>query len=223
MAQRFSNIIPLLLITLFCVGIVEGGYSGLEYFLLRNPVKHDRIATDTSADKRAESPLEHAEQSYDYHIILERNLFGKAAGNSSVTKKAEQYDNLPKDLEATRLDIILKGTIWGVENGEDRAIILDEKTTIQDLYRQGDSVQGARIKKILRGKVVLSHNGKDEVLEMSETAGSAEPEVPVAAGPSKRLASAQKPVLDGRLVGSKKGRRSPAKSRKPETEEQPIE
>lgn len=224
MAQRFSNIIPLLLITLFCVGIVEGGYSGLEYFLLRNEVKHNRISTDTSADRRAESPVKHTEQSYDYHIILERNLFGKAVGNSSDIEKTEQYNTIPENLEATRLDITLKGTIWGAENREGRAIILDGKTALQDLYRQGDSVQGARIKKILRGKVVLSHNGKDEILEMSETAGSAEPAVPVAVGPVKRMAPVQRPVLVGRMVGSKKVRpRSPAKLQKPETEEQPIE
>ena len=39
MAARITDIFPFLLITLLCVGLVEGGYQALEYFVLRPPVE----------------------------------------------------------------------------------------------------------------------------------------------------------------------------------------
>ena len=39
---------------------------------------------------------------------------------------------------------------------------------MQGLYHIGDKVQGALIKKVLRGKVILEVNGKDEILEMEQ-------------------------------------------------------
>ncbi|MDX1776537.1 MAG: type II secretion system protein GspC, partial [Desulfobulbales bacterium] len=48
------------------------------------------------------------------------------------------------------------------------AIILDQKKKSQDIYRVGDSVQGAEIRQILRAKVILRHDEKDEILTMVE-------------------------------------------------------
>ena len=61
------------------------------------------------------------------------------------------------------------GTINGGE-GDSRAIVLDKSNNKQELYEKGDVIQGAKIKEILRGKVILVYNGKDEMLDMSEAA-----------------------------------------------------
>ncbi len=221
MTKRFSSILPLLLITLFCVGIVEGGYSGLEYFLLRSFKEHRKIPGKTPVTQPKKGVAGKSGQPLDYHIILKRNLFGEPAEKNNIMEKNTV---IPEELEATRLNIVLKGTIHGAKEKETRAVILDGTTAEQSLYQQGDFVQGAMIRKILRGKVVLSHNGKDEILEMSETAGSPEPVTPVAVEPAKRSAPLRRPVLVGRMVGSGKVRsRPPLEPQKANAEEQPIE
>ncbi|MBF0233172.1 MAG: PDZ domain-containing protein [Desulfamplus sp.] len=48
------------------------------------------------------------------------------------------------------------------------AVIETEKDKRQALYKKGDEIEGATIKKILRFSVILSRNGKDEKLEMTE-------------------------------------------------------
>ena len=57
-----------------------------------------------------------------------------------------------------------------VPDGADRAIIFDKTVNKQALYETGDAVQGAVVKEILRGKVILVYNGRDEMLDMSEAA-----------------------------------------------------
>jgi len=183
MAHRISGIVPLLFITLFCVGLVEGGYLALEYFLTK-----DQGAGKSTVLKSAAKPIQRTEKTakkYDYKIILQRNLFGAQpvvnVVDTAVSASVE-------DLEETTLKIVLKGTIHGVEES-DRAIILDQKSKTQQLYQKGDGIQGAFVKEILRGRVILTHNGNDETLDMSDTAGSAEVAGPVAVAPG---AEAQK-------------------------------
>jgi len=181
MAHRISSLVPLLFITLLCVGCVEGGYLALEYFLMKNSVDRGDIVEE-SLKKMVQKP-EITQQKHDYKVILRRNLFGLPPTDKKVGSGTEVSD-LAEDLETTSLDITLKGTVNG-EGKSKRAIILDKKTKKQELFQEGDGIQGAFVKEILRNKVILSFNGKDEVLEMSDTAGSAEPAGPVAVTPGK--------------------------------------
>lgn len=165
MATRISIIIPLLVITLCCVGIVEGGYIALEYLALRSNARPKTVQL-----KAATAPLpDHAEigKKYGYQVILTRNLFAAAPG-SDVHRLTAAADNLDS-LEATSLGIVLMGTI-GDNEGGNRAIIVDKKTLKQQIYRQGEGVQGAIIKEIRRGKVILTSGGQDEILDMNEAA-----------------------------------------------------
>ena len=177
MAHRISIIVPLLFITLLCVGLVEGGYQALEYFLMRDQIDTKTVAPESVT--KSVPKIKVTEEKHDYKIILQRNLFG-APPADNTTKIVETVP--VKDLEATSLKIVLKGTIKGVGES-DRAIILDKKNKTQQLYQEGDGIQGAFVKEILRGRVILSYNGNDEVLDMSDTAGSAERAGPVAVAP----------------------------------------
>jgi general secretion pathway protein C len=192
-----SGIVPFLFITLLCLAAVEGGYLALEYFLMKGVVA-EKGAGDSQSPVRKVARSEAPEQKHDYMVILERNLFGSSPGSSKI----EVAPNEPsEDLVETSLEIVLKGTING-DKGSKRAIIYDKNEKTEDLYQVGDGIQGAFVKKILRGKVILTYNGRDEVIEMSETAGSAEPPSPVAVAPG----TVQKRVLP---------RGSPAVQRKP--------
>lgn len=115
-----------------------------------------------------------------------------------------------KALEPTQLKLTLWGTIAG-EDGTDYAIIESPRRKTQQLYRAGDSIETAQLKRILRGKVVLTVGGKDEVLRMAAqssraaTAGGrtaaggasrrpiAPPPPPVPASPEGELPEAEPP------------------------------
>jgi len=74
-----------------------------------------------------------------------------------------------EDYELTNLDLALWGTATGTRSW---AFIEDKKKREQLLFEEGESVQGAIIKKIHREKVLLSLNDKVEVLEMEDMAST---------------------------------------------------
>ena len=100
----------------------------------------------------------------DYTKIVERNIFG---ATEKVEKEPVEEVKPIETLEETSLQLSLQGTIAG-DTASARAIILDQRSRSQDIYRIGDSVQEAQIKQILRGKVILRHGDKDEILTMVE-------------------------------------------------------
>ena len=104
---------------------------------------------------------------HDYRIILERNLFGPPPGKGEP--KTPVAADHAENLQLSSLNIVLMGTINGGE-GDGRAIILDKSNNKQALYEKGDTIQGALVKEILRGKVILVYNGKEEMLDMNEAA-----------------------------------------------------
>ena len=72
------------------------------------------------------------------------------------------------DIEAfnkTSLNLKLWGTITG-KNVKAFAIIEETINRKQKLYREGDAIQNAAVKRILRGKVILSIDGKLETLDI---------------------------------------------------------
>ncbi len=96
-----------------------------------------------------------------YSAINERNLFKTKTGTGGRSEKLDIETLKPTDLK-----LKLLGTITGSEKNEKEAYAVIEDTTVkqQDLYRIGDTIQNATLKIILREKVVLRVNGKDEVL-----------------------------------------------------------
>jgi len=96
-----------------------------------------------------------------YHPIFERHLFGK---ESEANFKPEQVQI--DTLKQTALKLKLWGTVIGGDN-QTYAVIESDRAG-QNLYRAGDTIQDATIKMILREKVVLSVNGRDEILEMEK-------------------------------------------------------
>lgn len=167
MTSRISGIVPLLLITLICIGLVEGGYLLFEHFVLDDPVVVESNQAVTPA-KASQAKKDGAKIS-DYRIILQRNLFGPPPTLKKDGAGVETAPEPAKALAVTNLEIVLMGTITG-SKGVERAIILDKKSKEQELYEKGDSLHGAVVKSIERGKVIISREGKDEILDMVEAA-----------------------------------------------------
>jgi hypothetical protein len=182
MTSRISTLFPLFIITLYCIGIVECGYLALEYFVLPEKLRPDFIqpaspeasSTDTAVPGRTA-----------YQVILARNLFAAVTGGEVARPAARA--NL-ESMDASHLDILLLGTVDDREGGN-RAVILDKKTSKQRIHRQGEEIEGAVIKEIRRGKVILAVKGKEAILDMSEAAKQ-RPLVAARIGDDNRPASA---------------------------------
>jgi len=113
-----------------------------------------------NAEESKRSPLS------SFQVITKRNLFG------SLEKAAEDVNEEEiEELELTSLKIALLGTVTGSEQNA-FAVIEETDKRKQGLYKIGDSVQNATVKKILREKVVLRVGTKDEILTMEESAAS---------------------------------------------------
>jgi general secretion pathway protein C len=100
-----------------------------------------------------------------YQAIIERNLFKTKTETGSGPDKVDI-----ETLEPTELNLNLLGTITG-DKKEAYAVIEDTAEKKQDLYRIGDTIQNATVKMILREKVVLNVNGKDEILGIAKVSG----------------------------------------------------
>jgi general secretion pathway protein C len=150
---------------LFIGAIVYTGVSGFYLFSEANIASLEPSAVDNTrisvSQTQRRQPLSH------YNTISERNLFKTQTDN----------DNTPvavnvETLEQTSLNLKLWGTVTGTDK-EAFAVIEEAGNRQQNLYRIGDTVENATVKIILREKVVLSVNGKDEVLEIEKAVGRA--------------------------------------------------
>ena len=103
-----------------------------------------------------------------YRTICDRNLFGA----SIKERKEDIVDDVNVDtLRQTELKLKLLGTVTGDKENA-YAVIEGENGKEQNLYRAGDKIQNATVRMVLREKVVLSVNGKDEILNIEKPDGN---------------------------------------------------
>lgn len=114
-------------------------------------------------------PLSH------YANISERNLFNTKNDEKDESQKApEPVVEVKPEIQPTELKLKLWGTVSS-EGTQTYAIIEDLQKREQNLYRVGDAVNIASVKSILREKVILNVDGRDEVLEMEKLYASETP------------------------------------------------
>lgn len=148
--------INLLCITVTTYVVVDGVYGSIEAMLTRRPEPGQQQSYRIGGTDTARRPLS------AYKAILDRNLFGTRKDSTTAPVTVD-----PDLLIETKLNLKLWGTVSGSSEG-DYAVIEDVKAREQNLYRVGDAIQTATVKEIYREKVVLSVNGKNEVLQMQE-------------------------------------------------------
>lgn len=107
----------------------------------------------------------------DYGIILTRNIFQASLEPGKAPSGEAPGQEGTEDLAETRMQLVLLGTVSGSKE-DARAIIRDEKTKMEDIYRVGSELNGASISRIGRGKVVLQVNGREEVLNIKDPESS---------------------------------------------------
>lgn len=169
--KRYITAFNLLLMTLLIYLGVEFFYTMITGKLEFVPIVGLRSQRIIEADSATPFPVSH------YRSITERNLFKLEETGSDAAPKAVTIENLKQ----TELKLKLWGTVTG-DGEEAYAVIEDSANREQNLYREGDSIQNAAVKHILREKVVLTVDGKDEILSM-ENMAAATPGAPQVGAP----------------------------------------
>jgi len=191
------TILNIFLISTIAYSLVVTGYKNLveQDFTISEQQDVKSIVTKTSANQ--------AHTAVDKNltdIIVKRNLFRAAIEKADIplTEQNAEDTSLEK-LEPTQLKLVLWGTVTGEKSVY--AVIEDKKNRKQALYQLGDLTQGAKLKKILRNRVILSYQGKDQLLEIKTDL--------VSSGSSKNITQFQrykekaeiKPVSANKMVG----------------------
>ena len=123
--------------------------------------------------------------------IYENDLFGTYKKELPPPEEPEYVVPFPEPPEPQRvsvpelpapqfldpLDITLKGIIVISSNGmKNRAIITDNKTARETIYRVGDTIDDAQLIRILKNKIILLRtNGQQEVLYLREADAKSDP------------------------------------------------
>lgn len=173
-------------------------YFGVDLFYAMAVNRLNSVVLSVASQSRepAASPRPAAKKPLSaYAAISSRNLF--KATEAAASRSVIDVENLKK----TDLALKLVGTISGL--GERSCAIIEQtRERRQALYKTGDSVESATVKHILRKKVVLTLNGVDEVLEMTDenTADSPGGSRPSPAPPSARRGSTAEKAASVRNV-----------------------
>jgi len=121
----------------------------------------------------------------DYGLIASKDIFH----TTKETVKTAGKDQA-EELKVTDLNLELKGTVVG--DGKDSyAFILDRGSKKEEVYYANDYVMGARILKIMKGRVILNVDGREEALLMVDESRTL-PEM--GSGEEKAGAEAVKPA-----------------------------
>ncbi len=162
MIKIIGHVANLLFLTLAIYFAVDAGYA-----LFRGGGPMPPPPVRTLEEKPL--PVAHKNHSFAYYqLIIERDLFHT---RKSITPEGPVR---PTDLDLdrlakTQLQLKLWGTVASPQGAEaSYAVIESEKDHKQHLYRVGDTVAGATVKMILRDKVILTRNGRNEVLEIEK-------------------------------------------------------
>lgn len=101
----------------------------------------------------------------DYGLIASKDVFHTT--KDTAKKAGKDRQGQAEEIKVTELNLELKGTVVG--DGKDSyAFIMDKGSRKEDVYYANDYVTGAQILRVANGRVILSVEGREEVLLMSD-------------------------------------------------------
>ena len=116
--------------------------------------------------QRAEQTPKAVEPLDGYRKIWERNLFNIPEKTAPAPKPEVPIENIA--LAKKSIGLKLVGTVVAHDADYSRAIVHVTKTREQDAYRVGDQAGKAKIKKILRNKVIITTDKGDLLLTIDD-------------------------------------------------------
>ncbi|MDJ0623109.1 MAG: type II secretion system protein N [Desulfocapsaceae bacterium] len=191
MLKSLLRILPFIVITLGIFGLVEVFYGLMDHYMF-SPRQETKV---TVPSERIAVQIGDGPEKYsDYSVISRRNLFASLVEENQPEEPTEEDPFA--GIEATELELVLMGTVTGQEGG-DRAIILKKRDNKQEIFYQGDVIEGALIKTIDRGRIILEYQGNDEVLDMSEASSIRRSQVAAEVRAAPQPAPMQRRVIQG--------------------------
>jgi general secretion pathway protein C len=171
MTKRYHTIFNLLALSVVI-------YTGVDLFYSVVCARLRQIDTKTFVAQHIPDDKVYQKPPLDnYRVIIDRNIFG-SVDRTLEEVKAEEIEAL----EPTSLKIALLGTVTGRPQNA-VAVIEETNKKKQGLYKVGDGIQNAIIKMILRGKVILRVENRDEILTMEEVSVPSTENVPQVSRP----------------------------------------
>ena len=134
---------------------VSTGYTMYRAFSYTPPAVPQATAEDKDVPE-SRPTLDH------YVVISQRDLFASALSGAE-----EPVESGQSKTRTPTVSLKLMGTVV-VTPGVSAAIIEDPATRKQELFHENDMVQGVKIVKILRNKVIVDKDGYEEVVEVVE-------------------------------------------------------
>jgi type II secretion system protein C len=121
--------------------------------------------TENIDAEEAEKPAENSVK--DYSVLVGQNIFGVSDISDAEEKspEVEEFDDAVT-LAGEELSLELVGTVCG-STSVSRAIIKNTKNQQLGMYKTGQNIAGARIKRIEENAVIILHNGKRKMLTLS--------------------------------------------------------
>ncbi len=145
--------------------IVIGIYLSINLFYKIITIDNNTIPTNFANKIIKKKSNKEAQQTRVYYnTIISKNLFDT---QNKIDKPNSETSIDLSLLKETKLNLKLWGTVLG-SSVKSYAVIEDKKTREQNLYHTGDTIQKAKIKHILREQVIITFNGKDEILSMKD-------------------------------------------------------
>jgi len=176
--KRYFTILNILLITAAVFFMVKAFYKVAGAKIDPAPPPKDAARHVIPNETSTRHPLS------DYRAVMDRNLFKTKTGTGGRPQKLDI-----ESLTPTELKLKLLGTVTGNEK-EAYAVIEDTGVRRQNLYKVGDTIQNATLKIILREKVVLNVNGKDEILGIEKV----REEGKIGRSPERKIASTSRNI-----------------------------
>ena len=192
---KLKYTLPLLLITVGAIAGVKLFYRFVEQKLVAE-TPAAIVSSTTPGDRSAGEVTEKLERSIDISAITRRNLFTSRDNAPPIVEIKSQAEIGPSSLA-----VVLMGTITGTQ-GVERAVIYDKKERTQELYQEGDYLQRAAVKEIMRGKVIITLNGRDELLDITAARDVKVPQYKKPGPPVTTVQRVQgRPVQSGQAPG----------------------
>jgi type II secretion system protein C len=159
------------------------------------------VLTDGPGEVAAPAPATaRAARSWDEReVILSRNLF-----NASLLDPAPPSQEVPEQLEATKLPLTLVGTVASWDPGRSWAVVQDKQANETLVVAVDQEIRSAKVLRIDPRRIVLSENGSPRELAIDEEAPGKGPVQSARAAPS----SAQSDRQARRLAARERAQRA---------------
>jgi len=155
--------IPSILWIFNIILLVILGYIVASFILDSNGGQSAIVEPISTTDSETVALSNDPKQADSPDIIIKRNIFGSSGWDSAKENPGQEIKE--NSVSVLRARFRLLATVAGDEEVA-CAVIENVKTKIQDLYKTGDIIEGARIERIDRNRIVLFNGGQHEVLNL---------------------------------------------------------